>query len=226
MDLTDLSSLIDALRPSFRSPEQQQLDAIVTAWAIALGEHIAANSRPMHYERQKLTIAVRQAIWAQQLTAQTHQILQHLNPHLPPQIRIQTLRFRVASYHCLTPASAPTQPSATLSICHPSRWPIPPEPRTDAAEAPAVHSPPTPSPQPRLSNSHTLQQTVNRWKTKLDRHAPYLQACPRCRCLAPPAELDRWQMCAVCATSLFQSSHPLGTDRPAFEAAPPQDVDP
>ncbi|TAF51197.1 MAG: DUF721 domain-containing protein [Oscillatoriales cyanobacterium] len=214
MDLTDLSSLINALRPSFRSPEQQQLDTIATAWAIALGDHIAANAYPLHYERHTLTIAVRQSIWAQQLTAQTHQILNHLRPQLPPQIPIKTLRFRVAPHPCRVQTSTASQIRPPSDLPHPSRWPLPPDPQRSQTA-------PKPTPARNPAPSSTLQQTVDRWKTTLDRHAPYLKPCPRCHCLTPPAELDRWQICAVCATALFQSAHPLGSDRPAFEPTSP-----
>ncbi len=244
MDLTDLSSLIKALRPSFRSPEQQQLDTIVNAWRITLGTQIAQNSGPIRYERNSLTIAVRQAIWSQQLTAQTHQILQQLRPHLPPQLTIKTLRFRVAPDLCLASTQQPPQLIPPADPPHPSRWPIPPF--QSGTPTPVVHLNPTNLNNPNLNNpnlktntprddfpvmatdppaqspnpSLKLQQTVDRWKSNLDRHAPHLQSCPRCHCLTPPAELDRWQMCALCATSLFQPSMPLGGQRPAFQNEP------
>jgi predicted nucleic acid-binding Zn ribbon protein len=232
MSFTHLSSLIEALRPSFRSPEQQQLDAIINAWAIALGSQIADNSRPLHYERHNLTIAVRQAIWAQQLTAQTHQILQHLRPHLPLHLTIKTLRFRVAPDRCRPTPQNRLPSTPTDNPAHPSRWPR--SPAQSNTSTPTVHpnphiSPPNDIPTlpinpaaPPPVPSPKLQHIIDRWRSNLDQHAPHLQHCPHCQCLTPPAELDRWQMCALCATTLFQSSMPLGGQRPIFQDEPPQ----
>ena len=248
MDLNALSSLIAAMRPSFRSLEQQQLDFISSAWTIAVGELIAVQARPIAYERQSLTIAVRQGSWAQQLTAQTYQILQRLRPQLPPTLTIKTLRFRVVPRLCSVPrdpsqaSPSPTsQPIAqipTLPEAHPSHWPRESDNRgrsltfgsgSESSNSESSNSEPSnsepsnsePSDSEHLgsepSNSNVkpestskLNQVVDRWRFRLNQRTPSLKICPRCHCPTPPAELDRWRLCALCATTLFQSPMALG----------------
>lgn len=258
MDLNALSSLIAAMRPSFRSLEQQQLDFISNAWTIAVGESIAAQARPIAYERQSLTIAVRQGSWAQQLTAQTYQILQRLRPQLPPTLTIKTLRFRVAPRLCSVPRDPPqaspsptSQPIAqipTLPEAHPSHWPRESDDRgrsltfgsgSEPSDLESSNSEPSglessdlepsdlehlglePSNSEPSNSEHLdsnvkpesaskLNQVVDRWRFRLNQRAPNLKICPRCHCRTPPAELDRWRLCALCATTLFQSPMALG----------------
>jgi len=217
MDLNALSSLIVAMRPSFRSPEQQQLDTITKVWMIAVGESIAVQTRPIRYERHSLTIAVRQGIWAQQLTAQTHQILQRLRPQLPPALTIKTLRFRVAPQFYRDLSQTPKLVTSQTPIPpapHPSHWPIEP---LDQGAPHSLNPHPKVKPEVESETGNTLHQVVDRWRLRLDQRSPNLEICPRCHCPTPPAELDRWQMCALCATTLFQPPMALGGRSPVPE---------
>ncbi|MGD1901563.1 MAG: DciA family protein [Geitlerinemataceae cyanobacterium] len=224
MEFDPLAKIVDRLRPSFRSPAQQQLDAIVAIWCETFGASLADRARPIQYERGILTIAVRQSIWAQQLAAQTHPLLEQLCPHLPPEIAIASLRFRVAP-HRLGPSAPQTE--AREPGPHPSRWPNPDAPPKKQPNSQPKNQPdnqqkkpaslaPRQPPAPPETNS--LDRLTERWSRRLDR--PDSRPCPRCQCPTPPGELDRWSMCAPCAIALFQTSMALGCQRAPFQELP------
>jgi predicted nucleic acid-binding Zn ribbon protein len=79
-----------------RVAPQTPLAAIQTAWASAVGEHLAAVAVPVSERDGTLTVECSEAVWAQELDLMQEALLERLRGEVGEQAP-QALRFRVNS---------------------------------------------------------------------------------------------------------------------------------
>lgn len=179
MALEGLQSLIQGLEKQASWEAGRQLRQVLNHWPKAVGYLVARQTRPVGIQRQVLYVAVANSSWAQTLTFERSRILQKLNPLLPSPLK--DIRFATALW-ARRPASFNTGSEA--EAVHPSY--LPPVFR-NARTADAGQTP--------LDAAAAFQ----RWADRVRTQQRGLPPCPQCQCPCPPGELERWQMCSLCA---------------------------
>jgi predicted nucleic acid-binding Zn ribbon protein len=178
--MQSLSSLMQQLEgssPQWRS--SAHLRQVLAVWPQVVGAAVAQHSQPLKIQRGVLQVTVSSAAWAQTLTFERLRILQKLHQRVPAtKSEIQDLRFATAQWQRHN--SQPTRVDSNLLSGHPSwvkstRPPSQPLPTTAAA---------------------AFQQ----WSQRLQSQLATQSCCPRCQRPCPTAELQRWSVCAICAT--------------------------
>jgi predicted nucleic acid-binding Zn ribbon protein len=79
-----------------RAAPQTPLAAVQAAWAMAVGEHLAAVATPVSEREGTLTIECADAVWAQELDLMQETLLERLRAEVGEQAPL-ALRFRVES---------------------------------------------------------------------------------------------------------------------------------
>jgi len=102
--------ILDHLARTWRFKNRVGLGLLSPAWKEAVGELIAAHSRPLRLVRGELVLAVENAAWMSELSFQTPVILERLAATLGPD-KVKSLRLKTAS---LPPADEPPPPPEPL----------------------------------------------------------------------------------------------------------------
>lgn len=178
MALQPVDQILQALRMRPLSPAQQQFQEVLDCWSEVVGDRIAAQARPLSLERGTLSVATSGAAWSQELTFQTPQILQKLNHRLS--MPLQKIRFSVAQWQ--SPRPFPEVPEVPL--WHPSQvGEIEPKKGKGSQVRPL-----------------DPQTAFEEWKGIVKVRSEFWPVCPQCGVPAPAGELERWSVCALCAT--------------------------
>ncbi|MEB3825899.1 DUF721 domain-containing protein [Phormidium sp. CCY1219] len=186
-------SLNDILGPLARQTlgeKQQDYQRLVESWNQAVGPKIAPHTRPLVVDRGVLKVATSSAAWAQTLTFERRRILQRLNRGRTRPIA--DIRFSPRDW--LKGSETPLSSAQTERIVwqqHPSRLSDP-----DSTQPPEPENSETPG------NNDPLS-AFDRWAFRLQARSRSLPLCPHCSCPTPPGELERWSVCALCATQRF-----------------------
>ncbi|MGC9505192.1 DciA family protein [Baaleninema sp.] len=188
MSFESIDRILRSLSGLSQSPEQGQLDEIDRLWAEVAGDAIARYSRPVRLSRQVLQVAVATPVWAQQLQFKRRRLLASLNARLSPPLT--DIRFSPALWHRHQEKPDPA-PQFDLSQ-HPSLW-----------SPSALPSRPQRSPRP---SAKTPREAFQGWAQRLGDRTDGLPLCPQCHCPTPPGELQRWSVCALCASRSFGES--------------------
>ncbi len=163
--------------------EYQQLQHLYRCWAEIVGEKAAQQTRPQGIAKDVLYVATSNSVWVQELKFKRRQILRKLNSRLST--RLEDIRFSTARWQ-REPELEGSAPSASvLWQEHPSRL-----------NPPASASPPPSAKDP--------QAAFQRWAEFVQARSQNLPLCPQCHCPTPPGELQRWQVCSLCATQQWQ----------------------
>lgn len=183
MPFKSLNQVLKSLEQQYTSPEQQRLLKIRSRWVEIVGPVVAAQTRPLGIQKGVLRVATASAAWAQNLVFERQRILAKLNGALALQlldIRFSTAQWQEGSRSASFPGA---EEQAALWGNHPSRLTAP----THLPIAPADSEPVDPL------------QVFQTWKTTMRSQMQSLPLCPQCHCPTPPGELDRWQVCGLCA---------------------------
>jgi predicted nucleic acid-binding Zn ribbon protein len=163
--------------------DHQQL---LNAWVIAVGPAIASASRPIAIQRDILQVATASAVLANDLTFKRRQILAKLNAQLNTPVR--DIRFSSKNWGGgNTIGRSVASEAEILWQEHPSRI------NPTIKQSPNQNSP-----------SSDPQQAFQAWATRIQQQAKTWPLCPQCHCPTPPGELERWQMCGICATKTWR----------------------
>jgi predicted nucleic acid-binding Zn ribbon protein len=164
--------LIQLKRTQWKS--QQTFEQLRHQWPEIVGELVAAQTRPVRINPQRvLQVATSSAVWAQNLAFERRQILAKVNRILDRPVT--DIQFSAALWH-RTFKDAPVPQSFE------SPW----------GTAPTV------SPQPLLPKD--AQDAFSRWADVVQQQAQSRPRCPACECPSPLQELQRWTVCALCAS--------------------------
>lgn len=163
----------------------QQLQSLLRIWPEVVGEAVAAHTRPQKIQRSTLLVATSSAVWAQNLSFERHRILAKLQTRLS--IPIRDIHFSSAAwYHSLSAGQQlGSEQEMTAWKQHPSQLP------------PVLKFP---SSQSSLHTKPNLRVATQHWRQRMQTRSHTLPACPDCGCPTPPGELQRWGICAFCAS--------------------------
>ncbi len=167
-----------------RSPEwhaQAQFRKILAVWPQVVGPAVSQHSRPTGIRQGILQVAVSSAAWSQTLTLERRFILQKLHPHLLNTDGVSDLRFspgRWASFPQGTPLSS-----------------------RESGPFPAGTSL---APMSQRERPATADAAFHDWSQRLRSQQAHQPVCPQCHCPCPAVELQRWAVCALCATQQWQ----------------------
>lgn len=187
MPLQSLNQVLHTFQNQPLWHEQRQFQLLLASWQEIVGPAVGAQTQPLSISRQRvLQVAASSGVWAQNLAFERHLILKKLNLRLqPPLIDIQ---FSTRQWQSLrSKAAKPSSPRQA----HPSHLPN---------SAGRKTAPAAPAGDP--------QTAFRRWAHTIQERSRQLPLCPQCRCPTPPGELQRWQICSLCAVKTLGSKKP------------------
>lgn len=188
MPLQSLQQVLGVLETQYKPQPIQQ---VIQCWPEVVGPIVAAQTRPLSLQRSILRVATSSAAWAQNLVFERQRILEKLNNQLS--LALTDIRFSTAQW--TQPAAAKTsfgaQEQALLWQAHPSRLP---ESNQLASLAPVTAA----------SGLTDPVEVFHNWTRIVKSRTHHLPNCPQCHCPTPPGELDRWQVCSLCAAKQWK----------------------
>lgn len=178
MSFKSLNHILSALETQAQWQEEP-FPRLLKCWHEIVGAAIASHTRPLSIQRDVLRVATSSAAWAQNLTFQRQLILEKLNAQLPSPL--VDIRFSTAEWHRPQGAAKGQQPD--LQREHPSYL----GEQVNLAD----------DIQP---NNKDVTATFERWAKVRQARSHNLPLCPQCHSPTPPGELQRWDVCSICAT--------------------------
>ncbi|MEB3309505.1 MAG: DciA family protein [Snowella sp.] len=185
MSLNSLDSLLNRLQQQPHWEEYNVYRQALKAWETAIDSKILQYTKPLALRRQVLWIATASSVWAQTLTMQRYTLLKKLNAHLSQPLT--DLRFSSAQWHQV-------QPLNTLQDLEPAA-------QSDSYQA---FLKTLTFPEEEQTPSQTPKEAFQRWTKILQIRAENLPICPQCQSPTFPQELERWSVCANCATQQWR----------------------
>ncbi|BDI15915.1 hypothetical protein ANSO36C_17170 [Nostoc cf. commune SO-36] len=179
MSLKPINDILGVLEKQAKWQEQP-FQRLLKFWAEVVGPVVAANTRPLSIQRDVLSVATSSAAWAQNLTFGRTSLLLKLNKKLPTPL--VDIRFSTASWQ--NPSVERKQQPTVLPYEHPSYL------GDDINRSDA-----TPTKDVNVAFEH--------WTKIMRSRSHGLPLCPQCQSPTPPGELQRWQVCSVCAAKQF-----------------------
>jgi predicted nucleic acid-binding Zn ribbon protein len=169
-------------KPQWQGPREFQ--HLLNIWSEVVGEAVADQTRPCSISRDVLYVATSSSVWVQELKFRRRSILKKLNARLST--LLIDLHFSTTQWQ---KTSTPTfgEDVAALWQEHPSR----------VVESSAVPTSQTDLPQDAGS-------VFQNWATLVQARSLSLPPCPDCQCPTPPGELERWNVCGLCAVKPWQ----------------------
>lgn len=163
--------------------DQKPLQRVSGHWEEIVGSVVAAQTRPLTIQRGVLRVATSSAAWANNLIYERQRILDKLNTKLG--LNLTDIRFSSAEWysHQESALSPGTEQQRLLWQEHPSRL---------SEQLPPVSR--------RVTDPQDAIAAFRNWANIMRARSQQLPYCPQCHCPTPPGELERWQVCAHCAT--------------------------
>ncbi len=188
MALEGLEGVIKGLESQASWQAQRNFRQILQHWPKAVGFAVARKTRPISIQRGTLYVATATAAWAQTLAYERLHILSKLNRHQNQPLK--GIRFSSAQWAQALPDP---KPASAIAAQHPSYIGEALNLENLAGLKPTASSPQTPN------------EAFQRWASIMQKIQSTQATCPQCRCRCPQGELDRWAICALCATKQWQS---------------------
>ena len=157
-------------------PQQQQFLKLMEYWEQVLGV-MATRTKPLYIDR----------VLSQELSFRVPQLLGRLN-HLLPR-PLENIKFSAAHWHTIDSHKS-MQSEKNDWLEHPSMIPQ----SQKATLEDSTHK------------NQSPQATFKNWAKAIDTRSQGLPLCPQCQCPTPPGEIQRWSVCAICATKQWSSS--------------------
>lgn len=167
-------------------PEARQFQQLLRHWPTVVGPIVAAQTRPVALQRGTLKVATSSTAWSQNLVFERQRILAKLQTYLPDVIL--DIRFSTAQWPPTTGQPGEVDLQTRLRQSHPSYI-------ATSSSHPTKATPETP-----LDAKAAFQH----WAERMQARSRHLPQCPQCQCPTPPGELERWSVCAPCATRQWQ----------------------
>ncbi|MEO0375646.1 MAG: DUF721 domain-containing protein [Cyanobacteria bacterium P01_A01_bin.17] len=173
MALEPVDHVLSKLRKA-QWKQQREFGKLQHAWAEVVGSAVAAQAQPTQINAQQvLFVSTSSAVWAQNLAFERQRLLAKLNALLDKpltDIRFSTSQWRSRSTHSQT--SKPWTPKSLVRG-------------------------PNGTGTPKAGTDH--QEVFLRWSERVKAQSQKYPSCPQCHCATPPAELQRWSVCCLCA---------------------------
>ncbi|MEM9003344.1 MAG: DUF721 domain-containing protein [Cyanobacteria bacterium P01_F01_bin.86] len=178
MALEGLKELIQGLESQDSWQTQRQFRLVLQHWPKAVGFAVARKTRPIGIQRNTLYVATATAAWANTLSYERLNILKKINQN--QRNHLKNIRFSTAQWSSKSPS-----PQANVANAqHPSY----------VGQVPTLPKSP----------EQTPTEAFGRWASTIQKMQSHQAMCPRCKCHCPQGELDRWAVCALCATKQWQ----------------------
>jgi predicted nucleic acid-binding Zn ribbon protein len=168
--------------------EEMPLQILLRLWSEIVGEAIANHTQPLSIQRGVLRVATSSAAWAQNLAFERQGLLVKINAVLPDPVR--DIRFASAGWQ--SPQASQTTEPPVLPAEHPSYLGV-----ADISDGVAV-------PLKHRATNQNPHAAFTDWAEKIHKRSHNLPLCPQCQCPTPPGELQRWQVCSLCAAKQFK----------------------
>ena len=170
--------------------EEQPLQILIRLWPEIVGKTIANHTQPLLIQRGILRVATPSAAWAQNLAFERQGLLLKINAALPSPVR--EIRFSTSGWQ---------HPQADITI----------EPTVLPEEHPSYLGTGD------VSTDSTKHGSINQnphgafthWAEKIHKRSQNLPLCPQCQCPTPHGELQRWQVCCLCAAKQFNQGQDI-----------------
>ncbi|MDJ0736696.1 MAG: DciA family protein [Nostocaceae cyanobacterium] len=189
MSLKSVNDILELLSIEAKL-QQHPFQQLLKLWASVVGAVIANHAQPVSIQRNVLWVATSSAAWAQNLTFERQRLLSKLNALLPTPL--VDIRFSTAQWQRLQKNSKQEnskQQASPLPQQHPSYLgEQPTEPRKIAPTAKGANA------------------VFAHWSKTIQMRSHHLPLCPQCNCPTPPGELQRWQVCSICAAKQFSTN--------------------
>jgi len=188
MSFKSLNHILDSIENQAAWQAQQEFKRLLKCWTEVVGVAVAAQTRPISISRGVLSVATSGAAWAQTLTFERQRILQKLNAKLSSQlvdIRFSTAQWQNKSVSSRSPYAE--EQSVTWQE-HPSR--------VEGMSSAALSGKKPELKEPKAAFQH--------WESVMRERSHLSPLCPQCQCPTPPGELQRWNVCALCAVHKWQ----------------------
>ncbi len=182
MGLEGINGLIKGLENQDSWQTQRQFRLVLQHWPKAVGFAVARQTKPISIHRAELYVATATPVWAQTLTYERVKILKKLNRYQP--IPIKNIRFSTAQWTSPVKESDRSSTPNHARSQHPSY--------TGQTPQLTLHTPTTPL------------AAFEQWAHTIQQMQRSQALCLECRCRCPQGELDRWSVCALCASKRWQ----------------------
>lgn len=186
MTLKSLNTVLNRLQHQYKRQGQEQFQRVMQCWPEVVGPVVAAQTRPLNLYRGVLKVATSSAAWSQNLIFERQRIITKLNQIAA--LTVTDIRFSPAQWHDTPTTSFPgEQFQQELWQSHPSR----------AGDATRLIIKPSANPDDR--DRATPLSAFQGWAQAMRSRSRQFPLCPECQCPTPIGELQRWQVCAICA---------------------------
>ncbi len=180
MAFESLERVLNGLENQATWQKRRQFREVLQQWPDVVGMAVAAHTRPHSIQRGVLSVATASSAWAQNLLFERQRILQKLSQRLSSPL--SDIRFSTGHWATQTSGGLEGAIGRDLWDTHPSRLP--------QSTAKSLSPPPVPD----------ANAAFQQWATRLKQQTRSLPLCPQCQCPTPHGELERWTVCALCAT--------------------------
>ncbi len=185
MSLKSVNDILGVLQLQAKLQEQP-FQRLLKCWSEVVGGAIATHTRPLSIQRDVLWVATSSAAWAQNLTFERRRLLTKLNAVLPTPLT--DIRFSTAKWHAAKETDNPQPAPSTQE--HPSY----------------------------LGKETSVQRNINStpkdvnaafgdWAKAMQARSRSLPLCPQCSSPTPPGELQRWDVCSICAAKRMSEKY-------------------
>jgi len=183
--MKSLQTVLSGLQHQYKRQGQYQLQRVIACWPDVVGPVVAAQTRPTNVYRGALKVATSSATWAQNLVFERQRILAKLNQALS--FEITDIRFSPAQWQDTPLASFPgAHFQQELWQSHPSRC-------SELGQASLSQG------RSEARDRTTPLAAFGEWAVAMQARSRQFPLCPECQCPTPTGELQRWQVCAICA---------------------------
>jgi predicted nucleic acid-binding Zn ribbon protein len=187
MSFKSFNNILGALenQPSWESVREFQ--RLLKSWPDVVGAAASSQTRPLGIQRGVLQVAASSSAWTQELTLRRSSILKKLNAVLGEQLT--DIRFSTAQWQNKAPVD---RQASVLWEKHPSR----------------VVEERSATPVSQVLGGVSATAAFEQWAALVRSRSQHLPLCPACECPTPPGELQRWNVCSLCATRQWQDRQP------------------
>lgn len=194
MSFTGLPNILQNIQSRTSWQQRGQYLLIVERWPEIVGDSVAKQTCPIGVYQKALQVAVSSAVWSQALSFERLRILAKINSLLGNAGAIEDIHFSTAKW---ATQQQTLKERKVVAEDHPSYLPPaianqPPNKKNLKAPTP-VKVIPTPQP------PETATEAFQRWQEVMKQRTHQMPKCPRCGRPALTGEINRWQMCRVCA---------------------------
>ena len=180
MSFKSVNNILSVLKQQAKW-QQHPFQRLLELWPDIVGTVAAKHTRPLSIQRDVLQVATSSAAWAQNMTFGRTALLLKLNQNLSEPL--VDIRFSTKDWQ---PRPDYLQPEIVIPQSHPSYLGEITRSRSQV--------------KPTIQSANTAFES---WAKTMQARSQGLPLCPQCQAPTPPGELQRWQVCCVCATKQF-----------------------